>query len=80
MTTTLFIGIDPGVSTGFALSERGRLTRLATLSFWDTIRDLERQRPKHSREPSRVFLEKQRPRRLSRRDGRKHQGHCTKRL
>ncbi|MCC3156448.1 hypothetical protein LJ737_04320 [Hymenobacter sp. 15J16-1T3B] len=41
MTPTLFIGIDPGVNTGFALSERGRLTRLATLTFWEAIAELE---------------------------------------
>jgi predicted RNase H-like nuclease (RuvC/YqgF family) len=28
------IGIDPGVHTGFAVAEDGKLTRLETLDFW----------------------------------------------
>lgn len=35
------VGIDPGVNVGFALSHKGKLLQLATLSFWEVVAELE---------------------------------------
>ena len=40
----IVVGIDPGINTGFAIVENGKIMRLETLSFWaaiDAINSLE---------------------------------------
>lgn len=39
----IVIGIDPGEYTGYALSIDGKLVKLETLTFWQAIKELERE-------------------------------------
>lgn len=58
----IVIGIDPGEYTGYALSIDGKLVKLETLTFWQAIKELERegvQAKKVTGEPltMRVYIE-----------------------
>ena len=35
------VGIDPGVNVGFAISHKGKLLQLSTLTFWEAVQELE---------------------------------------
>lgn len=39
---TIIVGIDPGLSTGMAFVENGKIMRLETFSFWEAIAEIQK--------------------------------------
>lgn len=53
---SISIGIDPGKSTGYAISINKKLTMLATISFWECV-DMLYEVPEESKPFCKVFIE-----------------------